>query len=190
MPLIHNKILPLSEWKATCCLSKGTTYRLLLYILMQRALGGNLLCNCLSPASNRAGLKKVFCSASRECFFLSRISLLLGAVKGLRRWEYWVAYCQAQKNANKIPAEKSSHSSGGIIADIKLRLGIAVRPNWIKASANSAKKYRLSPRELLSGGMGFVATFWERFTWQTLGQSLVCDQGTPIKRQMWWILKY
>lgn len=45
VPLIHNKILPFLEWKATCCLSKGTTYWLLLYILMQRTLGSSLLCS-------------------------------------------------------------------------------------------------------------------------------------------------
>lgn len=44
--LIQNKRLPLLEWKATYCMSKGTTYWLLLYILMQRTLGSSPLCSC------------------------------------------------------------------------------------------------------------------------------------------------
>lgn len=50
--LIHNKRLPLLEWKATCCMSKGTPYWLLLYILMQRTLGSSLLCSCWKSISH------------------------------------------------------------------------------------------------------------------------------------------
>lgn len=44
-PLMHNKTLPLLEWKATCCMSKGTPSWFLLYILMPRTLGSSLLCS-------------------------------------------------------------------------------------------------------------------------------------------------
>lgn len=105
----------------------------------------------------------------------------------MKEWgygEYWVAYCQAQKNANKIHAEKSSHSSGCIIADIKLRLWIAVSQNQRKANMDCAKKYLLSPRKLLSGGGSFVVLFRKSFAQQKIPSEVVnlslYDEGTFI----------
>lgn len=104
VPLIHNKILPFLEWKATCCLSKGTTYWLLLYILMQRTLGSSLLCSGwksvfhLSPVGQTLKKKNVFVQPVENASFFKEIGArLLWAKKGWRYEEYWVAYCQALK---------------------------------------------------------------------------------------------